>query len=136
MTEHEFVDRAMSMPGLPWVKWGSDWAGADCFGLIVLWFREVRGIELGPVPHTDIAGGFAAAQGWAPCGPEPGATAWMAFSGPQPMHCGLLLDSEHVLHSQGSEDAGGSVRLTRISVMRRMFSEIRFYRFTGAMACS
>lgn len=135
MTPAAFADRCMALPGLPWVRWRSDWAGADCFGLLVLFWREVHGIDLGPVPQTDIAAGFEAARGWVPCEPQPGASAWMAFDAAgAPQHCGVLLDAGSVLHSQGDEESGGSVRITRLQAMRRMYPDIRFYRFEGA-AC-
>lgn len=128
MTPEQFAMRAV---GLPWVRWRSDWAAMDCFGCVVLYFREVLGIELGAVPQTDIAAGFAAAQGWSECGPEPGATAFMAWHDGAPMHCGVLLPGGQLLHSQGSVDRpGGSVRMTRLSVMARTFTDLRFYRYT------
>lgn len=132
MTAEQFAQRCMAVPGIPWVRWRSDWAGMDCYGLLVLFFREVRGVELGAVPQTDIASGFAAARGWVQCEPEPGASAWMAFDASGPRHCGVLLDAGMVLHSEGDEVRGGSVRLTRLAAMRRLYADLRFYRYAGA----
>lgn len=120
----------MAAPGLPWVKWRSDWSGTDCFGLIVLWFREVHGIELGPVPQTDIASGFANAAGWVECGAEAGAIAWMAWRGVAPTHCGIVLPHSRLLHSEGSDKKPGGVRISRLAAIERMYGEIRFYRYT------
>lgn len=120
----------MTIPGIPWVKWRSDWQACDCFGLIVLYFREVLGVELGEVPQTDIAAGFFAADGWVECGPEAGATAWMAWRGGAPTHCGILLPGDRLLHSEGAETRPGNVRVTRLSVMRRAYGDIRFYRYS------
>jgi hypothetical protein len=61
VTPAEFVARAV---GLPWARWRADWQAMDCYGLIVLWHREVLGVEIGDVPRTDIAAGFAEARGW------------------------------------------------------------------------
>lgn len=128
MSPDEFVRRAMAAPGIPWVKWRADWTGADCYGLCVLYWREVLGIDVGEVPHTDIAAGFARAEGWQECGPEPNATAWMAWRGGAPAHCGVLVGRGMVLHAEGSETRPGSVRLTRLSAMTRLYPDMRFYR--------
>lgn len=133
MTAAEFAQRAMQAPGIPWVRWRSDWAACDCFGLVVLFYRVVHGLELGPVPQTDIASGFAAARGWRECEAAPGASAWMAFDAgtpPRPRHCGVVLDALHLLHSEGQE-GGGGVRITRLAVMRRLYPDTRFFRPTA-----
>ena len=126
MTAEEFAARAV---GVPWVRWRADWRGMDCFGLLVLYFREVLGVELGEVPQTDIAAGFSAARGWVQCEAEPGATAWMAWRDGAPTHCGMLLPDGRVLHAFGGQDHAGEVRATRLSVMRRIYADLRFYRY-------
>jgi cell wall-associated NlpC family hydrolase len=127
ITPQEFAQRAV---GVPWRKWRSDFDGMDCFGLIVLYFRMVLGIDLGPVPQTDIATGFFAAKGWTECEPEAGATAWMAWRNGAPTHCGVVLPGSMLLHSEGSEDRPGNVRITRLAVMRRTYGDILFYRYS------
>ena len=128
MTPDEFAQRAV---GMPWVRWRSDWQACDCFGLVSLYFREVLGLDPGPVPQTDISTGFALAKGWAECGPEPGTTAFMAFSGGAAAHCGVLLPGGRLLHAQEySFGAGdGSVRINRLAPMSRLYPDLRFYRY-------
>lgn len=125
MTPHGFAARAV---GVPWVRWRSEWSGMDCFGLVVLYHRHVLGVELGDVPQTDIQSGFAAAQGWAECGPEPGVTAFMAWRDGAPEHCGMLIPGGLLLHAQGSPERGGSVHATRLPAMARLYPDLRFYR--------
>lgn len=126
LTPDEFAARAV---GVPWVRWRSDWGACDCFGLIVLYFREVLGVDLGPVPQVDIAAGFEGAQGWVEAGPEANATAWMAWLGGRPRHCGIVMPGGMLLHCEGDEDRAGSVRLTRLSAVSRVYGQIRFYRY-------
>lgn len=126
MTVAEFVSR---MVGVPWVRWRSDFHGADCFGVLVLFHRHVLGIELGEVPQTDIAAGFAAAPGWRECDPQPGVTCFMAWDDGAPTHCGVLLGPDEVLHSDGNQDHPGSARVSSLRLMRRVHQDIRFYRF-------
>lgn len=130
MTPDEFAQRAV---GLPWRRWHASWGGMDCYGLCVLYHREVLGIELGPVPQTDIASGFAAAQGWQECGPEPGVAAFMSWRHGAPTHCGMVLPGGQLLHSQEGRPIPehGSVRLTRLAAMVRGVPDLRFYRYAA-----
>lgn len=129
MSAEEFVRRIV---GTPWRRWASSWDACDCYGVLVLYFREVLGIDLGPVPQTDIEAGFLAARGWSECGPEPGATAWMAWRDGAPTHCGVLLTGGQVLHSEGTPERPGSVRVTRLPALVRVYGpDVRFYRFTA-----
>lgn len=123
MTPDEFAARAV---GVEWRKWRADWQAMDCYGLIVLWHREVLGIDLGDVPHTDIAGGFAGDARWRECQPVKGG-AWMTFRGGLPVHCGILLDSARVIHAAGSDAVPGSVKITPLAALRRLYPTIRFY---------
>lgn len=128
MTPAEFAARAV---GVPWVKWRSDWQAMDCFGCIVLFHREVLGVDIGTVPQTEIAAGFAAAQGWQELpGPAAGATCWMAWRDGSPTHCGVLLDARTVLHAEGSAEHPGSVRVSRLEAVRRVYGHIKFYRYS------
>lgn len=126
MTEFEFARRIV---GTPWKRWASGWDACDCYGLIVLFFREVHGLDLGGVPQMSINAGMQAATGWERCGdPVPGATAWMAYQDGAPSHCGVLLTADTVLHSMGDDLHGGSARITGLAAMRRIYGEIHFYR--------
>jgi len=127
LTSDQFAARAV---GLPWVRWRSDWDSCDCYGLVILYFREVLGIELGNVPHTDIVAGFFSMDCWRECDAEPGATVWMAWRDGSPTHVGILLDGDSVIHAEGSPDAGGSVRVTRLPVMSRIYGESKFLRYS------
>lgn len=125
MTPAEFVEKAV---GLPWVKWRSDFDGLDCFGLAVLYHREVLGIELGAVPQLEIADGFARATGWREC--ESGVL-FMAFKGEQAVHCGIILPWGDVIHSEGSDDQAGNVRVSPLRTIRRMYGPLRRLEYVG-----
>lgn len=126
MTPDEFIERAV---GIPWVRWRADWTAMDCFGLVVLYHREVLGLDPGAVPRSDISNGFSAAVGWVECSATPDATCFMAWRNGAPTHCGVLLSGGMVLHSEGSAENPGSVRITRLSAMQRAYGTIRFYKY-------
>lgn len=126
MTPQEFAARAV---GVPWIRWRSDWDGMDCFGLVVLYFREVHGLDIGPVPHTGVADGFAGQpERWSDSDPLPGAAMWMNWKHGAPSHVGILLTDSTILHSEGQHECGGSVRVTRLDVMERFYGNSRFLR--------
>jgi len=127
VTTSDFVTRALS---LPWVRWQSSWVSVDCYGLVVLYFREVLGIELGGVPQTEIVSGFADARGWIECDRNAGAVAFMSWRDGAPRHCGIVLPDGMLLHAEGDEERGGRVKVTRLAAMQRLFSDVRFYRRT------
>jgi cell wall-associated NlpC family hydrolase len=129
MTHAEFVARAMALPGIPWVRWRSDWTGADCFGLLVLYHREVLGFDLGPVPQTDLAAGFAIAPGWSTCSADTGAACFMAWRNGAPSHCGLVLQGGRLLHAEGAPDRPGRVRISRLSVIAQVYGDLTFHRY-------
>lgn len=126
MTPDEFAGRVV---GVPWLRWASSWEAMDCYGLVVMYYRHVLGVELGEVPKTDIASGFAGLDGWHECGPEPGVTGFMAWRNGAPEHCGVLMPRGMLLHAQGSPGHSGSVRMTPLAVMQRLYQDIRFYRY-------
>ena len=126
MNPAEFVG---AMIGKPWVRWRSDFAACDCYGLVVLFYREVLGMDLGSVPQTDIATGFAGIEGWRECGTEAGATAFMAWANGAPTHCGIVLPGSMLLHAEGSQAHPGSVRVTRLAAVRRMYGDLKFYKY-------
>lgn len=134
MTPQQFVDRAV---GVPWRRWASGWDAMDCFGLVVLWHREVLGINVGEVPQTDIASGFAGITGWVECAPRVGVTGFMSWRDGAPTHCGVLALPGLLLHAQEGTDipGRGSVRMTRLAALQRLCGDIRFYRFDGEQAC-
>lgn len=129
MTLDQFAARVMALPVMRWRKWHDTWEESDCYGLILLGLREMFGVDLGPVPRTSIADGFSRASGWVECGPEQGATCWMAWRDGAPTHCGWMLDSQRVLHCEGSDEHPGSARISRLSAVARVYGEIRFYRY-------
>lgn len=134
MTAEQFAAACMDVPAMRWVRWAADWQRreADCWGLVTLYMRLVRGVELGPVPRIDIAAGYETAHAqWPECAPEPGATVFMAWQSGWPRHCGILLPGDMLLHADGDEARGGAVRMTRLAAMRRLYSDLRFHRYAG-----
>lgn len=103
MTLNEFLKRAMSPP-VPWVRDGRDFAGWDCWGLIVCAFREVKGVTLPSydrkwiTPLRHLRALENERERWRETAePEPMDVVLMNFRG-RPVHVGLVIGAGRVLH--------------------------------------
>lgn len=128
-------DFAARMVGVRWQRWASEWDRCDCFGLCVLYFRAVLGVDLGSVPQTDIVVGFEQSTGWRECGPIPGTAVFMTWRDGAPTHCGVLLTGGRLLHAKEGPAGTGSVQITRLPVMARLCRDLRFYSREATTSC-
>lgn len=132
MTPEEFVGRAV---GTPWTRWRADWTAMDCFGLVVLYQREVQGIDLGAPLRSYLSTGHGGVQGWQECQPAPGSICFMAWQNGAPTHCAIMLPDGRMLHSEGAENIPGNVRITRLSAMQRAYGDLSFYTYIPPPTC-
>lgn len=94
-----------------------------CFGLVQMWHRHVLGIEVETWPTEDLQDGFAARRGcWQEVnGIVPARTCFLASRDGIALHCGVCVDAGRAIHSAGSEDRFGSVKLAGLSALQRMY---------------
>lgn len=124
---------------MPYVAHGRGYDGADCWGIVFLYYRDV--LET-PVPSysEEMAGRGMACAAFAPLisaeverswrevpDPVPGSVALLR-NGRHPTHVGIVLERRRLLHSEGP---GASVieRLDAPTLKRRL---VGFYRLTDA----
>jgi cell wall-associated NlpC family hydrolase len=123
--------------GIPFLFEGRDRKGADCFGLVVLVYREIWGKEIqdylgyGPEPEpADFARSFESAEKdsewYETVGPEEGGLVLLRRSG-HPLHVGLCLGDGKMLHTT---QATGSV-VEAIHGPRWGGKVLGFYAFGG-----
>lgn len=103
MTLQEFYHKALD---IPFKEQGRDYTGADCWGLIVLAYRDLFGITL---PSNDeyykdvknykeLAEALSHREGWLPTeAPVTGDVVLFNLSG-RPFHIGLMVDEYRFLH--------------------------------------
>jgi cell wall-associated NlpC family hydrolase len=126
MTKQEFILKSV---GVPWIRWGSSWQGMDCYGLVVRYYKDVLNIDLPDVPQTELAIGFESmGDVWEYCEDPQDGIGFMSYRGDVPTHCGVYVGDGWLLHSHGNTYTGGSVRMTRLDAMERVFGKIAFYR--------
>lgn len=128
MTQDEFIQKSV---GAPWVKHAHSFESMDCYGLVMLYYKHVMGIDLGLMPDMDFCDGFAIkSKLWARSSPAQSGLAFMTFHGGAPSHCGIVIDPLHVIHAGGSERGYGSVKIDKISSLERIFGKMRFYAYS------
>ena len=125
--------------GIPKKKGGTTLEGADCWGLHNIVAREEFGIDITLFEGHKAEGAELEkiifdeleSKRWVEELPQGGVTCLMYSSnGNRPEHIGICWDATNVLHSFGNEMTGSS-SITSISILRRLFSKVEFYRYVG-----
>lgn len=133
MNKKEFAAKVI---GLPWVNRAYSYEQVDCHGLIYLFYRDVIGIDIGLPPsyydttkELDVGyleeintGNWVEVDRIRDCG-----MVLTCYKGERPVHVGIALDSVNILHAWGSPGAGGDVKITPLSVIKRMFGKVTFH---------
>lgn len=128
----EFTTRIMECP---WVEGQASFSGADCWGVVVLYYRHVHGIELENDHHEArigrIEAGIAeqlATGDWVEAlSPDEDGVVFMTYVSDSPRHCGVISNGR-VLHSSGGRGRKlAYCRRDRIEVLQRMYRDMRFF---------
>ncbi|MFG6654920.1 NlpC/P60 family protein [Scandinavium sp. M-37] len=127
MHKQEFIDR---VTGLPWANRACTFDALDCWGLVVLYYRNVLGIELHQSPdyeagsefHTCFAGEVIY---WQPESIFVDDGIFVAWYGAQPVHVGLIVNGM-AFHSRCE---GGHVRSDPVRTIQRLYTKVEFYSY-------
>jgi cell wall-associated NlpC family hydrolase len=133
MNKKQFAEK---MIGVPWVNRKHSYNEVDCHGLVYLFYRDVLNIDIGLPPSY-----YDESKDTAYCHAEDMATGnWIevlrpssccmlltCYHGDVPKHVGVMLDTVNVLHAWGSIKEGGSVKITPLHVIKRMFGKVTFH---------
>lgn len=118
------------MIGKPWANRACTPDAVDCWGLVVLYYRQVLGIELHQTPDYESgADFFTCYQGdivfWQPVPHPAEGGIFVGYKGSQPAHVGLVL-MRQALHSRGEN---GSVRQDSMMLIQRAFTKVEYFRY-------
>ena len=129
MTDQQFIDAVMFKP---YKKPSCGPDTYDCWGLVVDYFKRVKGIEINFYDHGDVERGFMQEiehGKWQ----EGSGVVMMAFKEGRPTHCGLLF-GDKVLHASGTGGNGGIGQVTMhpLRFIKRVFGDIKLYDYCQA----
>lgn len=127
MSKDEFLSR---VTGMPWRNRACSFEAADCWGIVILYYRNVLGIELHQAPDYEAGSDFltcyeADVVFWrhAPTFVDDGI--FVAWIGSRPVHVGLIVDGRAV-HSRGEN---GHVRADAIRTIQKLFTKVEFFTY-------
>lgn len=127
MSKADFISRVL---GIPWRNRACSFDAADCWGLVVLYYRHVLGTELHQTPDYEAGGDFLTCY-------DADVVFWnreesfvddgifVAWVGSHPVHVGLIIDGR-ALHSRGEN---GHVRSDAIRTIQKLFTRVEFYSY-------
>lgn len=127
MSKADFISRVL---GIPWRNRACSFDAADCWGLVVLYYRHVLGTELHQTPDYEAGGDFLTCY-------DADVVFWnreesfvddgifVAWVGSHPVHVGLIIDGR-ALHSRGES---GHVRSDAIRTIQKLFTRVEFYSY-------
>lgn len=135
MTPYEFCEK---INGAPWVNRGHSFEGADCYGVVLLYYKEVLGIEL------PIVSGYKQGLNYADCSdmvrsqdcweriayPEQHAVAFSHVVDGRPMHISVCIDRKNIIHAVGLSSSG-IVKVNSVVSLIRSTNDVFFNRFIG-----
>jgi|APSaa5957512535_1039671.scaffolds.fasta_scaffold24131_2 cell wall-associated NlpC family hydrolase len=111
MTFEEFCVKAISLP-VPFKTRGRDWSGWDCWGLIVVAYREVYGIEIATyteryrsIKQKDLIASVyneGKKDGWYEVDEAQEGDVVIVYMDGRDMHSGLAIDKNEMIHAENN----------------------------------
>ena len=127
MNKKDFIRK---VNGLPWADRACSFQAVDCWGLIVLYFRHVAGIEIHQTPDYESGRDFITCyEGdrvfWESGSRSEGCIV-VFYRGEHPGHVGVIIDGNRCLHSRGP---GEGVRIDPLPLLERAFTKTEFLKY-------
>lgn len=124
MLKSEFFERVI---GVPWADRACTFEAMDCWGLVVLYYRHVMGVEIHHAPDYESGGDFLTCFAdeviyWQASDMIPENGIFIAYYGAVPVHVGLIVNGR-ALHSRGDS---GHVRADSIRTIQKIFTKVEF----------
>ncbi|EMG7907598.1 NlpC/P60 family protein [Enterobacter ludwigii] len=129
MHRNEFISL---IEGVPWSNRACSFDAADCWGLVVMYYRHVLGIEVHQTADYESGRDFMTCYDadvvfWQRSETFCDEGIFVAWVGSQPVHVGLIVDGR-ALHSRGED---GHVRFDAIRTIQKLFTRVEFYQYAG-----
>lgn len=129
MSKDDFLSR---VTGIPWRNRACSFEAADCWGLVVLYYRHVLGIEIHQTADYESGRDFLTCYDgdvvfWRRTESFSDDGIFVTWIGSHPVHVGLIVDGR-ALHSRGEN---GHVRSDAIRTIQKLFTKVEFYSYAG-----
>lgn len=133
MTESDFIDLIV---GKPWVNRADSFDACDCYGLVKLYFEHVVGYQLPVIQGYKEGFRFdnlwrkGIDRGWRQVGRwQSGALVTFYDHNNDPVHVGVCVGNQQVLHAQGDENENGAVAVNKLAALMKVgqFKNVTFH---------
>ena len=134
MNQSEFINK---IKGVPWVNRAVSFDEVDCYGLVVMYYRHVLGLELPVVAgftenHSIIDCWIGGIHSWEQVDTPPvKGLLFTSYRGDAPMHVGIVISPTHVLHCRGNVARPGKVEIHSIRTIASACGRITYHKFKG-----
>lgn len=134
MNQSEFIKKII---GKPWVNRASSFDSVDCWGLVLLYYKEVLNIEIptvqGFTEHEQFEKlYFENNHLWQQVDtPQKEGLVFTCYKGDIPTHVGICAGHGKVLHARGTEDSHGKVEIHSIRAIESAYGKMTYHKFTG-----
>lgn len=127
MRKRDFIQ---AMTGKPWSNRACTFDAADCWGLVVLYYRHVLSIEIHQTPDYEAGSDFLTCfegdrEFWCQSALAVDNGIFVAYYCAVPLHVGLIVDGQ-AFHSRGET---GHVRLDKLRTLEKVFTRLEFYHY-------
>lgn len=127
ISKSDFIDRIKLAP---WTNRACSFDACDCWGLVVMYYRHVLGIEIHHTPDYEAGADFVTCFTgdvvfWRQVDNPVSDGIFVGYKGSQPAHVGLIVNRQ-VLHSRGE---GGGVRMDTVMIIERAFTRVEYYQY-------
>lgn len=126
----EFINKVI---GVKWVDRACSFDEMDCWGLVILYYRHVIGVELTDIKGYKSKNGSIETEAipeslrnWQPCHKHNNSV-FLAYIGDIPRHVGVVIDN-HALHANGNSIDGGQVQYNKLDAIERMYTKVEYYK--------
>lgn len=134
MTQNEFIKIMLHKP---WVNRASSFESCDCFGLVMLYYKHVMGIDLPVVDGynevTPVGKCWSVGiKQWEEV-EKPVAQGLMftCYEGDTANHVGIVISPTKVLHCRGTVGDPGKVEIHSIRAMRAIYGKLSIHQLKG-----
>ncbi len=137
MNAKEFCSKVI---GIPWVDHQANYTGADCYGLVYMFYRDVLNINIGlpesyangvRMNEAEFSNGIHDTRWEEIERHEPGCVVLCGYRDGVPSHIGIVVDMINILHSTGSKSSHGSVKLNSVLSFKKAYGRVTFHRYKG-----
>ena len=134
MIQSEFIRKVLHKP---WQNRQSSFECCDCFGLVMLYYKEVLSITIpevkGFTDNTDFLDCYLLGiNEWEEVStPYQSGLMFTSYKGDSAEHVGICIGGGKVLHSRGDHNNGGKIQIHSMSAIKAIFGKVTFHKFKG-----